>query len=272
MSRRRDFGFRISDFAFCGSAQRCRTQKTLRCALFIALALLLPASPASAAEEAPSDAEQVRQEFDQIFAQPEFRRLRHGVPQKAENAAPDWLDRFVEWLKSLFDREGSSGLGALWQVLAYTALAVLVSLVIWLIVRAVNSWRHVESEKQVGARRALEGEAALPPGDLSADEYQRRAEELAARGAYREAVGQLILGAMSRIERAGLIRFRHGLTHRDYLRALRGRVAPQQAFRTQVAVYEPICFGRRPADEEHYRAAFEAYRAGFGDGTAIQTT
>ncbi|HLJ12281.1 MAG TPA: DUF4129 domain-containing protein, partial [Planctomycetaceae bacterium] len=108
-----------------------------------------------------------------------------------------------------------------------------------------------------------EGESDIPPGDLPADEYLRRAIELAGKGMFREAIGQLILGAMSRTERSGLVRFRRGLTHRDYLRALRQRPQQHQAFRSIVGIYEPICFGRRPADVDHYQASLEGYEIGF---------
>jgi hypothetical protein len=68
---------------------------------------------------------------------------------------------------------------------------------------------------------------------------------------------------MSSTERSGLIRFRRGLTHRDYLRALRGRTEPHQALRTIVSVYEPIGFGRRPAHYDHYRTSLDGYQSGF---------
>jgi len=68
---------------------------------------------------------------------------------------------------------------------------------------------------------------------------------------------------MSATERSGLIRFRRGLTHRDYLRALRGRNRPHQALRTIVGVYEPICFGRRPAQIDHFQTSLDGYETGF---------
>jgi hypothetical protein len=85
---------------------------------------------------------------------------------------------------------------------------------------------------------------------------------------FREAIAQLILGAMSFTERSGLIRFRRGLTHRDYLRALRGRNEQHRAMRTMVAVYEPICFGRQPAQVLHFRTSLDGYQTGFEKQTA----
>ncbi|MFN0054851.1 MAG: DUF4129 domain-containing protein [Planctomycetales bacterium] len=220
------------------------------------------------------EAQRVRRELDEILAQPAFRRVRREVEEKAAPTPyeePGWLKRFLKWLWDWLTKGGKalSQLGVLWQILAYTLIAIVASLIIWLVVRAVNSYRQAAAERVTRTLRPEEGETALPPGDVSADEYERRAAELAAQGRFREAIGQLILGAMSRIERGRLIRFRRGLTHRDYLRALRSRARPQQSFRNLVSVYEPVCFGRRPAHEAHFQSAQEAYLSGFADPTLL---
>jgi hypothetical protein len=232
---------------------------------FVAPAAIQAQAPA---ENVPTASDQVgsdiEKEFDDIFSQSEFRALREKKPQP-ETEAPEWLKKFWEWVKSLFQGSGSnfSGLGVIVQILAYVVLAAICCLIIWLVVRAVNKYRERQT---IGGRlrgSAEEGEGEIPPGDLPADEYLRRAAELAEKGLFREAIGQLILGAMSRTERGGLIRFRRGLTNRDYLRALRGRGMQHQAFRTIVGVYEPICFGRRPAQIDHFRTSLDEYQTGF---------
>lgn len=212
------------------------------------------------------DSEQIRRDLDEILAQPEFRRLRVEAPKPAtETELPEWLKNFFEWLGKVLGNAGSvfAGLGMVVQSLAYAILAALCCLIIWLVVKAVNNYR-ARHNTGLGSRRSYdEGEAEIPPGDLPADAYLRRAAELAEKGMFREAIGQLILGAMSCTERSGLIRFRRGLTHRDYLRALRGRAQPHQALRTIVGVYEPICFGRRPAQRDHYHTSLDGYQTGF---------
>jgi hypothetical protein len=237
---------------------------------FIALSslLFLFAWPAAAradavADERFGDPEQIRRDIDEILAQPEFRRLRVEAP-KPPAETPAWLKKFFDWLESLFSKTGGSvsGLGTVLKWLAYAVLAAICALIIWLVVRAVNRYRARQNTGLRG-RSFEEGEADLPPGDLPTDEYLRRAMELAERGMIREAIAQLILGAMSFTERNGLIRFRRGLTHRDYLRALRGQTGPHQALRTIVGVYEPICFGRRPAHIDHYRTSLDGYQTGF---------
>ncbi|MBI3866846.1 MAG: DUF4129 domain-containing protein [Planctomycetia bacterium] len=215
------------------------------------------------------DKEDIGREFDSLREQREFRRLRKEKPvARAEETSfewPEWIKSFGRWLRDLVNSIGSffSGLGVLFQILAYGILAAIAGLIIWLVVRAVNNYQAKQSLRAKVRRSHEEGEADAPPGDLPADEYLKRAAELAERGLFREAIGQLILGAMSRAERSGLIRFRRGLTHRDYLRALRSRATPHQAFKQIVAVYEPICFGRRPAQREHYATSLDGYQTGF---------
>ena len=120
-------------------------------------------------------------------------------------------------------------------------------LILWLIVKAIRDFeRSAPLETAVPHDRSPLGlEPAQAPGDLPADIYVAHAKLLAEQGNYREAVVQLLLGAMSRVERAGWVRFRRGMTVRDYLRAIRQHRPAYQGFRDIVRVCEPLCFGRR---------------------------
>jgi hypothetical protein len=252
-----------------------------RLALIAALVLPLSAGSVPSLATAPAlvapaldEADQIGKEFEEILAQPEFRRLRTEKAEPTDAELPEWFKKFLDWLGDLFTVRGGnySGLGGILQALAYAVLAAVCCLIIWLVVRAVQSYRGRNRIGARGRRNFEEGEGDLPPGDLPADEYLRRAAELAQQGKFREAIGQLILGAMSRAERAGLIRFRRGLTNRDYLRALRSQGPQHEAFRAIVGVYEPICFGRRTAEANHYLASLGEYQAGFREAApAIPT-
>lgn len=208
-------------------------------------------------------AERIRQELDEILAQPDFRRL--DLEPEFPEVPTDWLDRIAEWLRGQFNLPPASlgWMGDVVRGIAWFFIAAIGCLIIWLVVRAVNQYRALAAARLAKSLRPEEGEADLPPGDLPADEYLRRAQEYAGNGLFREAIVQLIKGAMSNTERAGLIRFRRGYTHRDYLRALRARPITFQSFRSMVAIYEPIGFGRRAATSEHFEASREAYAAGF---------
>lgn len=238
--------------------------------LFLASLTTAPAFAQEPASEPDSfsDPAEVRQQLDEILAQPEFRRLRlktQTIPGKPppEFELPEWLKRFFNGFGG--GLSGLSAVGAGFQILAYIILIAICVLIVVLLARAIAQYQRRLDEQLTNGRTFEVGDADLPPGDVPVDVYLARAAELAAQGLYREAIGQLIRGAMSYTERCGLIRFRRGLTHRDYLRALRVRAPQQETFRAMVGVYEPICFGRRPALPEHYHSSESGYRTGFVD-------
>jgi hypothetical protein len=109
-----------------------------------------------------------------------------------------------------------------------------------------------------------EGLAVMtPPGELPADEYVRRAMQYAAAGDHKAAIRELLLGTMSWIERAGLIRFRRGLSNRDYLRAVWRRPASRDSMSGIVDAFDRTYFGRRTATAEVFENCLELYRRGF---------
>jgi hypothetical protein len=155
--------------------------------------------------------------------------------------------------------------GAVFHVLAWTILTIICGLILWLIVKAIR-----ERERPLGFAKSAEGtplldlEPAQAPGDFPADVYVSQALRLAEEGRYREAVVQLVLGAMSRVERAGWVRFRRGMTVRDYLRGIDNHPAAHQGFHSIVRVFEPVTFGRREPTREHFDQSFKGYELGFG--------
>ncbi|HVW01527.1 MAG TPA: DUF4129 domain-containing protein [Planctomycetaceae bacterium] len=229
-----------------------------------------------AVQEAPArasdvDDEAIRKQVEEILAQPEFRRvrMRHEAAEKTErdDTMPKWLRDWVEWFFKGQEKKKSSSLtilGSLMQIGAYAVLAIVCGLIVWLIVSAIRDYQRRERQKQAAMTfEEGEGELSVAPSELPADAYVARAQELAAQGLYREAIGQLLLGAMSHTERAGRIRYRRGLTYRDYLRAWQRGSPQQSAWRALIGVYEPIGFGRRPAGAEHFETSLGQYEAGF---------
>lgn len=158
----------------------------------------------------------------------------------------------------------ASVLGGLLQGLAYLGIALAVVLIVYLVVQALASW---ERRKTSGSDVATGGVSLFAddrsPGETPADEFIRQALELAGAGQFREAMAQLLLGGMSRIERDRLIRYRRGLTFRDYLRVLRSNPPAYGGFRAMVDQYEPVNFGRREATRQSFETALIGYRSGF---------
>lgn len=158
----------------------------------------------------------------------------------------------------------ASALGYLLQGLAYIGIALAVVLIVYLVVRAVASWER----RKPGGSDVATGDVSLfaddrSPGETPADQFIRQALELAGAGQFREAIAQLLLGGMSRIERERLICYRRGLTFRDYLRVLRGNQSAYGGFRAMVDQYEPVNFGRQEATRDSFEIALNGYRTGF---------
>ena len=157
------------------------------------------------------------------------------------------------------------------QVIGWMIVAVVVCVMVYLIVQGIMSlvawYRDREQEIPATANTsAVDDDPIQPehsPGDLPADVYIAKAQEYAAAGRFREAIAQLLLGGMSNLERAGLVKFRKGLTHRDYVRAIRGQPQYFQAMKAMVRLYEPLGFGRRTPSNDQFQQALAAYQAGF---------
>jgi hypothetical protein len=158
-----------------------------------------------------------------------------------------------------------SGAAGLFQILGSLAIA---AMVVAIILMLINSLRDRESsrESDLSTGDALqlgEIEPERPPGLTPSEEFLRQARELARRGEFREAIARLLLGAMSEIERRGLIRYRRGLTQRDYFRAIRKQRELAGNYRRMLKIYEPLGFGGRVATERHFRETLQRFEAGF---------
>lgn len=150
--------------------------------------------------------------------------------------------------------------GAIFHVLAYLILIAVCVLIIFLVVRAVLT-REPAAATLASTRMNFDVpvEEDHSPGELPADAYLAKARELAAQRRYREAISYLLLGGMSAIERAQLIRHRRGLTLRDYLRSLRGKAPQYEGFKSMIGLYEPVGFGRRVASQITFEEALAGY-------------
>lgn len=190
-------------------------------------------------------------------------RFAPKPPEPPTPRGPEW--NFDLGLGDFFSGLGQL-LGSLFHLIAYTALAIVAGLIVVLVARAVT-----ELMKSRRGRGLTNPVSAVPladdrsPGEVAADVYLQQALALAQAGRFREAVGQLVLGAMSSIERAQWIRYRRGLTLHDYLRSVRSRPPQYGGLQVVVQQYEPIEYGRRQATETTFNTALDGYRKGFGE-------
>jgi len=258
-------------------------------ATLVATAATFAASPQEAVPEEETagyefrDEEEIRAALAEVLGRGEFRILERSrekpeepiaEPKKdKESEAPAWLQRLIDWLleKLTPDSERvrpeqqnntSPLVLAVMRIILYgLAVGVLVS-VIALILKAVL--KRVPKESALSAKaKAEQVETASPPGELPSDEYVARAVSLADSGKYKAAVRQLLLGTMSWIERHGFIRYRRGLSNRDYLRAVSNRSGQRESLRPIVLHFEQVYFGRREATAGGFQECLKHFRKAF---------
>jgi hypothetical protein len=186
--------------------------------------------------------------------------MPNGSPENAPDTSPG-----QDAASSSFGGALASGLGLLFHMMAWLLLAVVVGFFIFLIVKAIQNYESTNRPSELIGDTNLQGDMKpeRAPGELPADAYLAESRKLAAAGKFREAVAQLLLGAMSVIERAGLIRYRRGLTHHDYLRSVRSEQDLHEAMRAMVLMYEPLGFGRRTPAAKHYERSLSQYETAF---------
>jgi hypothetical protein len=223
-------------------------------------------SESATGESTVQDVETVRSTVAEILSAPEYRHLVRPKAEESETKLPGWLERFLDWLfggDTEVKAPNLSLLGILLRGFMYALAVAILVLVAFVIVRAVLQHLPDRSIKKPGLLEHDVLAPSTPPGELPADEYVRRALELARAGDHKAAIRQLLLGTMSWIERAGLIRFRKGLTNRDYLRAIWRRPVCRDSMASITDAFDRVYFGRRAATPESFESCLEQYRTGF---------
>jgi Domain of unknown function (DUF4129) len=247
--------------------------------LVAAMFLLVATQKATAAE--PSEGKEyqyrdegdIRRALDETLSHPDFARLRTEPKEKKEpqqSKSPDWLERFLRWLSGLGgekerENDGSTtglsfSFAGMRLLLFGMAVTILLAAVIFIIksVLATRRDRRIATAEDDEARVFQPGSA---PGELPPDEYWHRALAHGQGGRYREGIRELLLGAMSATERRGLIRFRKGLTNRDYLYSVRGPA--RDSFGRIASSFEHVYFGRRDATSEAFQKCCQEYSKSF---------
>tara|TARA_R110002111_G_scaffold254461_2_gene320145 strand:- start:65347 stop:66039 length:693 start_codon:yes stop_codon:yes gene_type:complete len=211
----------------------------------------------------------IEQDTKQILKRPEFRHLTRERQINSDS-------RFdLEKLLKKQPKQDTSNnkfafsaiAGVIILALSYTLIACACGLILYLLYRSLTGFRHIRIFNDKTHREELQGEMTLEqiisPAENEAATYLQRAKALAQTGDYQNAIIQLLYGSMSFIERSGWIRFRKGLTYRDYLRAARPHGLPGDSFRQMIRTYEPVGFGRREATREHFESTLRHYEAAF---------
>lgn len=253
--------------------------------------------------------EQIREASKQVMQQPDYRSVRRrilenivaedtsrsgdGFLQKTLRSMGTSIGDFFDWIFSGFFNTGGGGRAArpapvkvapqtsggsfdfsLGKLLLFVSLGILVATLIWLfsgILKASDGRREIDKRKLFGDDEEDLANLSVPPGELAASTYETRAIKLASEGNYRSAIRELLLGSMSWIERAGMIRFRKGLTNRDYIRAVWRKEDQRFAFGRTALQFERVNFGRREATREMFETCLQAFQGTFHEDSTTQT-
>ena len=196
---------------------------------------------------------------------------------------------FFRWLFSGFGGSGSAaappatpassasgdfnwdfGLGSLANAFVIAVIAVIVLLLIVIAAMIVKSIDAKRRDRQglLSDSDEILSDVTTPPGELAASTYESRAMQFASSGSYRAAIRELLLGSMSWIERAGLIRYRKGLTNRDYLRSVWRREDKREGYLTTASQFEYVYFGRRTPTAEMFEMCLASFQGAFREEEA----
>ncbi len=226
------------------------------------------------------DETRVDSAFKDELNKPAYKRLRtrlkrFDLGEAPRITAPNWWTRFWRWVASWFrpTRTVPAGGGG-WSfggfsggtVIVWVLVGILLAIIVAFIIKSA-SVRIADEKERTRVASDLDTDAiqpSTPPGEIPSDEYMHRAMELARQGDNRRALRQLVLGGMSWIERAGLIRFRKGLTNRDYVRAVYRREQQRKRFAGIILNFERVYFGRREASDEQFQKCLTEYKNAFG--------
>jgi hypothetical protein len=229
-------------------------------------ALVAPAGAQDGDEGGYESAEQVKTSVERILSSVEFLHLHR------EPAAPTEEESWLEgWLKWFFGNEGESGsapvdVSSFVVPILYLLVGAVVLLALLWMVRSlvIRASRKAQVLGLVDAPAPGDApDPALPPGEQAAEAYLERATLLAHEGDYRAAIREILLGCMSWIERQRLLRYRRGLTCRDYLRAVWGSKTRREAFAGIVVNFEEVTFGRRQATAQRFEECVQKFRTAF---------
>lgn len=267
----------------------------------ILLLVLITLPGVAAADEPSMPRDSIRNAAERVMQQHDYRSVRRRVLEQVpvEESSDDGfllnmlssigraIGDFLEWLfTGLFSPRNrvqqpttpatppaASGGGldfSLAEFLLFVGLAALILLLVWIIaaiVRRSDARRKMDSSGLFDDEEEL-SDLSVPPGELAASTYESRAILMAREGNYRSAIRELLVGSMSWIERAGHIRYRKGLTNRDYVRAIWTQQDRRESYLETAIAFERIYFGRRPATADMFNGCLSSFQSSFREEEA----
>lgn len=240
-------------------------RRFLRVCCWTALASLsslgTPSSSAFAQESVGGN--EIHSQLDGIYSDPTLRGYRGEQGRTVDEES--FLERWFDSEGSDTRESSSSSIG--WslffgQFLGYVIWIVLFgALAAVLVIVAVRLFRSGSVPTELEEASASEDVSILESGDeeRAPEEFLRRAETLHQEGRVAEAIAHVLFACQRQLEACGFLRFRRGLTNRDYIRSLRSQESARVALTQIVTVFEAIHFGRRLPPEDAFPFCRDLY-------------
>jgi hypothetical protein len=223
-------------------------------------------------EREQADARATAERARDILARPEFAVAPPAAPKEDTDSlqTPGWwqefLDKVNKLLEDLFKRDEeearpgsplftpSSGQGAANALVIFLGGAVLLLLGVILVRALSKEGKEAEGDALEVSTQDAAALAADPTNALSRppEGWAHLADELAARGEYREAVRSLYLALLSRLHRDGAILYDSTLSNWDYLRHFKGQREWLPPFRELTYRFDFAWYGNLPVGQEGY--------------------
>lgn len=182
-----------------------------------------------------------------------------GQTSSDESSWMGFLRGIGDFIEAIFTVGGNAVL-----IVIFGALAAFLILVLAVIIRKNDRQNRVR-KGLLQQPENLFDDIIVAPGEHPPSAYEARAVKLAEKGEYRAAIRELLLGSMSWMERAALIRYRRGLTNRDYLRCVWRRQEKRTAYLATASQFEFVYFGRRQPTPEMFETCLTEFRGAFHD-------
>ena len=249
----------------------------------------------SVAQPSHVPVEAIRHSARHVMEQSDFRSVRRRVLEQIPvqdfdegflkgliESIGDAISDFVSWLmpsprarrpappprQSSGSRRASATEFDFARVATIIVVIAVAGILIWLFARVIKQHQQDPERGGIPTIDDLALEFSTPPGEMAANTYESRALQLAQQGNFSAAIRELLLGSMSWIERAGLIRFRKGLTNRDYVRAVWRQEDRRSAYLVTGTEFELVFFGGRSATPEMFDRCLTAFQGAFHEDAA----
>ncbi len=211
-----------------------------------------------------------RPEFE-VAPPPEPKDKKVEKPEDDESEGPiaKWFretwEAFVKWLfgpdrhehHSSMESDFSPNLG-ISNLVVVAAIALVGGVLLWLLLRGFSRDKQQELQGQEGAIL----QTPLAPDPMNAlsrppEGWAGLADELAAKGLYRDAIRSLYLALLSRLHREGFIDYDPALSNWDYFRGFKGPMGALTPFRELTRRFDFAWYGNLEVGGESW-AAFRA--------------